>query len=95
MLHEAIQVNNADIVSFLLIKGTDPSLPTFDDHTPLQLAVLNHSPDVLTLLLQQSRIDVNQVTTHGTALHMAAAHEDVKCIEILFQNDANTETVDN
>jgi len=60
------------MVSFLLIKGTDPSLTTFDDFTPLQMAIKNNSPDMLSLLLQQSRIDVNQLTSKGTALHVAA-----------------------
>jgi len=60
------------MVSFLLIKGTDPSLTTSDDFTPLQMAIKNHLPDMLSLLLQQSRIDVNQLTSKGTALHVAA-----------------------
>jgi ankyrin repeat protein len=72
-LHEAIKADSADIISFLLIKGANPALPTADDFTPLQLAVLAHSPDLLALLLQQSRIDVNQLTSRGTALHLAAA----------------------
>lgn len=49
---------------------------------------------MLSLLLQQTRTDVNQVTSHGTALHMAAVQNDVKCVEVLFRSDANTDTLD-
>jgi ankyrin repeat protein len=49
---------------------------------------------MLSLLLQQARTDVNQVTFHGTALHMAAVENDVKCVEVLFRSDADTETTD-
>lgn len=70
-LHWAIHSLNPEIVSFLLIKGANPALTTLDHYTPLQLAVLHHSPDVLALLLQQPNIDVNYVTDHGSALHLA------------------------
>ena len=80
VLHEAIEAGSTEIVSFLLIKGTNPSLTTSDDFTPLQMAVKNHSPDMLSLLLQQSCIDVNQLTSRGTALHIATETEDLRCI---------------
>jgi hypothetical protein len=32
---------------------------------------------------------VNQVTAHGTALHLAISNQEMKCIRILFQNDAD------
>ncbi len=83
-----------DILSFLLIKGANPTLPTTDDHSPLQLAVLAHSPDMLSLLLQQTRTDVNQVTAYGTALHLAGVEDDIRCVEVLFRNDADTEILD-
>ena len=64
------------MVSFLLIKGSNPTLLTIDQYTPLQLAVQHRSLDILTLLLSQKKIDVNQVTAKGTALHLAAINED-------------------
>ena len=42
-LHWAIHMNLADVVSFLLIKGANPSVLTIDQYTPLQLAVVHHS----------------------------------------------------
>ncbi len=70
-LHCAIETNNPEIVSFLVIKGVNPTLTTVDEYTPLQLAVLHSAHDILSLLLEQKRIDINQVTNQGTALHMA------------------------
>jgi hypothetical protein len=34
------------------------------------------------------------VTAHGTALHLAVKNEDVRCIELLLQNDADIEVQD-
>lgn len=70
-LHWAIHINHPDIVSFLIIKGTDPTVRTIDDYTPLQLAVQHHSPEIMKLLLEQKKLDINQVTSKGTALHLA------------------------
>lgn len=79
-LHWAIHLNSPDIVSFLIIKGADPTVLTIDNYTPLQLAVQHHSPEIITLLLEQKKIDVNQVTKRGTALHLAVINEDKKCL---------------
>jgi len=42
-LHWAISMNNIDIVFFLLIKGSNPSILTHEEYSPLQLAVKNNS----------------------------------------------------
>jgi ankyrin repeat protein len=44
------------------------------------------------LLLEQKKLDVNQVTKRGTALHLAVINEDKKCLEILLKNDADIST---
>jgi ankyrin repeat protein len=43
-LHWAIHMKHPEVVAFLLIKGADPRTVTLDGYTPLQLAVLHHSP---------------------------------------------------
>lgn len=79
-LHWAIHMKQSDIVAFLLIKGTNPTAITLDGYTPLQLAVLQHDPAIVSLLLEQPKLDPNQMTSHGTALHLAVRNEDVKCL---------------
>ena len=46
-LHWAIHTNRIDFVSFLLIKGANPCAVTIDQYTPLQLAVLHHSEEIV------------------------------------------------
>ena len=93
-LHWAIHINRIDVVSFLLIKGANPKVFTIEQYTPLQLAVLHHAPDILEMLLGQHAVDVNQVTSHGTALHVAVRNEDVRCLQILLKEDANIDITD-
>ena len=83
------------MVSFLLIKGANPTQLTIDQYTPLQLAVQHHAFDILEILLNQPKVDVNQMTDNGTALHLAVRNEDVKCLEMLLRYDASIEVVDN
>jgi ankyrin repeat protein len=40
-----------DIVNFLIIKGSDPTLLTIDDFTPLQLTIVNQSLEIASTLL--------------------------------------------
>ena len=93
-LHWAIHMTNMEVVSFLIIKGASPTVLTIDNYTPLQLAVQHHSTEILRLLLEQKKTDINQVTMHGSALHLAVANEDKKCIEVLLQHGADLEVVD-
>lgn len=62
---------------------------TIDDYTPLQLSVLYHSPDIMKLLLEQKKTDINQLTSKGTALILAVKNEDIKCLEMLLQNEVD------
>lgn len=79
-LHWAIHMTNPDIVSFLIIKGADPRVLTLDEYTPLQLAVQHHSPSIIKLLLEQKKLDINQVTSRGSAIHLAVLNEDIRCL---------------
>ena len=93
-MHWAIHSNRIDIVSFLLIKGANPSILTIDQYTPLQLSVLHHSYDILDMLLNQHLVDINQVTSHGTAVHVGVRSEDIKSIEMLLKYEASIDIVD-
>lgn len=93
-LHEAIAANHPEVVTFLLIKGANPRLHTVHEYTALQLAVKAHSPDILKILLEQSLVDVNEVTIWGTALHICVTIEDIKCLGVLLQYDADINAAD-
>ena len=93
-LHWSIHMNKLDLVSFLLIKGANPTIITIDHYTPLQLSVLHHSSEITTLLLEQPNFDINQTTKHGSALHLAVRNQDVKSVELLLQNNAELDVVD-
>ena len=43
VLHIAAMVNDADLVSFFIIKGADPELKNFEGDTPLHVAIKNYS----------------------------------------------------
>ena len=88
-LHEAIYANNIDIVNFLMIKGAEPTILTIDDYTPLQLAIVNQSSEIATTLLEQKLTDINQNTSHGTALHLAVSLSDTKAVQLLLKNEAD------
>ena len=90
-LHQAINAGNIDIVSFLLIKGTNLRAKTQDQYTPLQLAVKNRSPQIMQILLEQKITDINEVTSWGTALHMVVINEDARCLQVLLQYDVDTQ----
>jgi ankyrin repeat protein len=75
-LHEAVSCNNLDIASFLLIKGANSRTLTIDEYTILQLAIVSHSTEVLRAILDQNIVDINEVTSWGSALHLAVSRED-------------------
>ena len=70
-LHWAIHNQNVQIVTFLLLKYTDPTVLTIDDYSPLQLAIVFRNIELVKILLSQPKVDPNRVTNHGTALHLA------------------------
>lgn len=49
----------------------------------------------MTLLLAQKKVDVNQLTPRGTALHLAVANEDRVCLEMLLRHEADIDLLNN
>ena len=78
-------MKNIDIVSFLLIKGANPNVLTIDETTPLQLAIKLRTYEIINILLEHPKIDINQVTNVGTALHLAVANQDETSVELLLK----------
>jgi uncharacterized protein len=49
-LHAAAQINDADLVTFLIIKGADTDLKNYDSDTALHVAIKNNSLDAAKVL---------------------------------------------
>ena len=63
------------------MKFTNPTTLTIDEYTPLQLAVVHRNILIVRILLGQPKVDPNKITTHGTALHLAAYHHSVDLVK--------------
>lgn len=70
-MHWAIHENNLDILEFLLIKSANPNVISLDQYTPLQLAIDLRLANIFETLIEHPKIDINMITTKGTALHVA------------------------
>jgi len=72
-----------------MIKGALPITVTIDDYTPLQLSIIHRSMEIANILLEQKLTDVNQNTSHGTALHLAISLSDSKAVQLLLKYEAD------
>lgn len=54
----------------------------------------HHSLDIAALLLEHHGTDPSQNTQHGTALHLAARNQDIKCLRLLLQHEADVAALD-
>jgi ankyrin repeat protein len=93
-LHWAIHNQNIEIVSFLLMKFTDPSIETIDQYTPLQLAVVHRNLELVKMLMNQPKVDPNKLTAYGTALHLAVYHNCIPIVKYLIDNGAAVDILD-
>ena len=59
------------MVEFLLIKSANPNTVSLDHYTPLQLAIVLKTNSIFQTLVSHPKIDINQVSEKGTALHIA------------------------
>jgi ankyrin repeat protein len=77
-IHYAVFCNKPEIVNELLKREVDVNKCTTDGWLPLQLAINRKNFDILRILLYEPTIRVNETTSKGTALHVAAK---LKCLE--------------
>jgi ankyrin repeat protein len=78
----------------LLAHSCDPTVVSGDQHTPLQLAIGLEAMPIFKLLLSHPKMEINQVTDKGTALHFAIKTEKWNYAQLLLDNGARPE-VDN
>lgn len=81
-LLKAVKTKNNDAVRSLLKQGMNPNAQNEENQTPLHLAVLAQSPEIVKLLLECPLLDPNMVDiAYNTPLHIASIHCDapVRC----------------
>jgi hypothetical protein len=70
-LHHACNIGNAKITHALLSRGASCNKESQDGWTPLQLAARAGHLECIKCLLKQERIQINKMTNHPPALHIA------------------------
>ncbi len=96
LLLVAILGNNVNAVRRLLERGADPTLRNEYGYTLIHVAVINYTdPDILNLLLESGKVDINEKTEYGvTALHMAIRQSNTATAEFLLSKGANPNVTD-
>ncbi len=96
LLFFAIRDINVNWVRRLLEKGADPTIRDEHGYTPFHVAVINYAdPDILNLLLESGKVDINETTDLGmTALHWAVIESTTAAAEFLLSKGANPNAAD-
>lgn len=87
-IYIASQSGHVKVVQHLLEAGA--VIADVDGITPLMVAAIRGKSDVVKLLANSSRIDLNQVNKHGeTALMLCTVSRDSRCVQDLLDFGAN------
>lgn len=70
-MHLAVMRMNAPLIRFLLEREATTDC-LYDDMTLLMLAAERNSVETIKILLDHSEVDINEITSIGSALHVAA-----------------------
>ena len=88
ILFEASKNDYAEVVEYLIGKGININIQDKDKWSPLLIASINNSLEVIKLLLQQPNIDVNLRNSHlSTALIIASKYGHINVVELLLQHE--------
>ena len=82
------------MVEFLLIKSCDPNTISLDQYTPLQLAIVLKQNSIFQTLISHPKIEINQLTQKGTALHVAMRNKETDYIDKLISSGAFMDIID-
>eukprot|EP00835_Amoeboradix_gromovi_P001621 NODE_78_length_23131_cov_0.599427.p3 type:complete len:690 gc:universal NODE_78_length_23131_cov_0.599427:559-2628(+) len=94
----ALRNNDWTIVKFLFEKDIDYSIPDSDGMIPLHLGIHLDSPEfILSKLIEHSGplIDEKDPKSGSTALHIASAKGNARCVRMLLQNKARFNLLNN
>ena len=91
-LCQAIVANDVDSVkAFLADEGTNPDRRDYTGRTPLQLACMCSTPEVVQCLIDGGARMIPRMADGKTALHLAAARGHVDIIRILLTKSNENE----
>ncbi|CAD8141678.1 unnamed protein product [Paramecium pentaurelia] len=85
-LHVSILAGSDKLFLWLLTEGANINLQTKDGWDCLSLSVCLKQKTIFCLLLAQSKLNVNQLSKHGTALHLAAQNDDTEFVQLLLNH---------
>lgn len=91
LLHQAIINQNTSSSLFLLNNGSNPSKPTSDNETPLQLAIRRHLPRVVVALCEKG-VDADVKDAEGNCplwIALESGQEDIASILVNHKCDTN------
>lgn len=92
-MHLAVMRMNAPLIRFLLEREATTDC-LYDDMTLLMLAAERNSVETIKILLDHSEVDINEITSIGSALHVAALNGHTQPIEYLLKRNINTALLD-
>ena len=87
--HWAVFLGHIDLMAEFLNLGAELNSQTDDGWTPLQLAIYKDHMEGTKLLLNQPGLDINVVTTRGSALHVATNTGRLQMISLLLEHGAD------
>jgi ankyrin repeat protein len=65
LLHIVIEKNNTEILKLFLEKGANPNIARSDGLTPIVIAITNYKDDLLSILLESKKLDINSLIQNG------------------------------
>lgn len=93
-IHFAIYLNRKEFVAELLKMKVNLSKVTSDGWLPLQIAINRRNKDLIKFLIQQRSLNINAVSTRGSALHIAMMNEYIEGVKLLLTKNIDTKIVD-